>query len=246
LSALSNINTRTKIIAFLIVFSALYAALRPVPLGPMIGLSQTFSISDFLAPLYGIILGPYIGGLSIIIGTFLGMTVKAPVFFGLDFLTAFVNCVAIGFLMKRKWAPVVVLNIFLLLVFILNPLTTLFFGPVPFFWLHIVALVVLISPLGRNAGQWVETLKPKFLTAGLAILAFVGTMMQHLTGNILTEVVLGQIVRSIAPETFSTFIWPSAFVVYPWERLLLVILSVVVGVPLVRTLKKSILPFKKQ
>lgn len=246
MSDLSKISDRTKITAFLIVFSALYAALRPVPLGPMIGLSSTFSVSDFLAPLYGIILGPYIGGLSIIIGTFLGMTIKTPVFMGLDFLPAFVNTVAIGFLMKRKWAPIIVLNIILLLAFILNPLTTLFFGPVPFVWFHIVALLVLISPLGRRAGQWVETLKPKFLTAGLAILAFVGTMMQHLTGNILTEVVLGQIVGSIAPETFSTIIWPGAFLVYPLERTLLVILSVVVGVPLVRTLKKSLLPFQKQ
>jgi hypothetical protein len=211
----------------------------------MIGLSANFSISDFLAPLYGIILGPYLGGLSVIIGTFLGMTIKAPYFFGLDFLPAFVNCVAIGFLMKRKWAPVVVLNIFLLSAFILNPLTTLFIGPVPFFWLHIVALLVLISPLGLRAGRWVETLKPKFLTAGVAILAFVGTMMQHLTGNILTEVVHGQIVGDILPETFSTFIWPSAFLLYPWERLTLVILSVVIGVPLIRTLKKSVLPFQK-
>lgn len=245
MSDFSKTSNRTKITASLIVFSALYAALRPVPLGPMIGLSTTFSVSDFLAPLYGIILGPYVGGLSVIIGTFLGMTIKAPVFMGLDFLPAFVNTVAIGFLMKRKWAPVVVLNIVLLSAFILNPLTTLFIGPVPFFWLHIVAFLVLISPLGRKAGQWVETLKPKFLTAGLAILAFVGTMMQHLTGNILTEVVLGQIVGSIPSVTFSTVIWPGAFVLYPWERLTLVILSVVVGVPLVRTLKKSLLPFQK-
>ena len=246
MSDFSKISNRTKIIALLIVFSALYAALRPVPLGPMIGLSNSFSISDFLVPLYGIILGPYIGGLSVIIGTFLGMALgKAPYFLGLDFLPAFVNTVAIGFLMKRKWAPVIVLNIVLLLAFALNPLTTLFIGPVPFFWLHIVALAVLISPLGRKAGQWVETLKPKFLTAGVAILAFVGTMMQHLTGNILTEVVHGQILGDILPETFSTIIWPGAFLAYPVERTVLVILSVVIGVPLISTIKKSLLPFQQ-
>ncbi len=246
MSDFSKSSNRTKIIAFLIVFSALYAVLRPVPLGPMIGLSANFSVSDFLAPLYGIILGPYVGGLSIVIGTFLGMVMgKAPVFLGLDFLPALVNTVAIGFLVKRKWAPVVVLNVALLFVFILNPLTSLFIGPFPFVWLHIVALLVLISPFGRNAGQWVETLRPKFLTAGLAILAFVGTMMQHLTGNILTEVVFGQVLGSITPDTFSTFIWPGAFLLYPWERVTLVLLSVVVGVPLVRTLKKSLLPFQK-
>ena len=103
LSALSNINTRTKIIAAIAVFSALYAVLRPVPLGPMIGLGQHFSISDFLAPLYGIILGPYIGGFSIIIGTFIGMLGKPPVFMGFDFLPALINTLSIGFLIKRKW-----------------------------------------------------------------------------------------------------------------------------------------------
>ncbi len=246
MSDFSKTSNRTKTIAFLIVFSALYAMLRPVPMGPMIGLSKPFSVSDFLAPLFGIILGPYVGGLSIVIGTFLGMALgKTPVFMGLDFLPAFVNTVTIGFLIKRKWAPAVVLNIILLLAFILNPLTSLFIGPFPFVWLHIVALLVLISPLGRKAGQWIETLKPKFLTAGVAILAFVGTMMQHLMGNLLYEIVLGQIQHVYGPSEFATIIWPPAFVIYPWERLVLVILSVVVGVPLIKTLKKSVLPFQK-
>jgi hypothetical protein len=70
--------------------------------------------------------------------------------------------------------------------------------------------------------------------------------MQHLTGNILTEVVFGQILRSIEPWVFTNVIWPSAFVVYPIERTLLVVLSVVVGVPLIKTLKKSVLPFKPE
>lgn len=246
LTTTNKMSNRTKLTAFVVVFSALYAALRPVPLGPMIGLSATFSISDFLAPLYGVILGPYVGGLSIVIGTFLGMALgKAPIFLGLDFLPAFVNTVAIGLLMKRKRAYVIVLNIVLLLGFIINPLTTLFFYSIPFFWLHLIALVVLISPLGGKAAPWVETLKPKLLTAGLAIMAFVGTMMQHLTGNLLTEVVLGQILGTISPEVFSTIIWPSAFLLYPWERLTLVLLSVIVGVPLIRTLKRAVLPFQK-
>ena len=246
LSALGNINTRTKIIASIAIFSALYAVLRPIPLGPMIGLGDKFSVSDFLAPLFGIILGPYIGGLSIIMGTFLGMVLgKAPVFLGLDFLPALINTISLGFLIRRKWLPVVILNICLLVAFILDPFTSLFVGPLPFFWLHAIALLVLISPLGRNAGKWVETLDPKYLTSGIAILAFVGTMLQHLTGNLLTELVFGHILGSISLETFSTIIWPGAFVLYPWERLALVILSVVIGVPVIRTLKKSLFPFQK-
>jgi len=121
-----NTLSRTKTIATIAVFSALYAALRPVPLGPMIGLSTSFSVSDALVPLYGIILGPYVGGLSVVIGTFVGMALgKAPVFLGLDFLPGLVNAVALGFLVRRKWLPVVILNAGLIVAFVLEPMTSL-------------------------------------------------------------------------------------------------------------------------
>jgi hypothetical protein len=248
-----KIAITTKQIALIAIFSALYSVIRLIPMGPMIGLSTTFSVADCLAPVYGIVLGPFTGGASIIIGTFLAMAYGKPVIFlGLDFLPAFVNAVAIGFLMRKKWIPAIILNVALLAIFIANPLTTQFFNipigastiPVPFYWLHIVALVVLISPLGYKAGPWVKTLKPTHIIAGVAILAFIGTMMQHLTGNILTEVVSTQITGALKPETLSTIIWPAAFVLYPWERLTLVILAVIVGVPLVKALKTTMLPFE--
>jgi hypothetical protein len=243
----------TKQIALIAVFSALYSVIRLIPMGPMIGLSTTFSVADCLAPVYGIILGPFTGGASIIIGTFLSMAYGKPVIFmGLDFLPAFVNAVAIGFLMRKKWIPAIILNVALLAIFIANPLTTQFFSiplgasaiTVPFYWLHIVALAVLISPLGYKAGPWVKTLKPTFIIAGVAILAFIGTMMQHLTGNILTEIVSTQITGALSPQTLTTIIWPAAFLVYPWERLTLVILAVIVGVPLVKALKTTVFPFE--
>ena len=87
MSGLNNLNTKTKIIATIAVFSALYGVIRLVPLGPMIGLSAYFSVSDSLAPLYGLLLGPFTGGISIIIGTALGWLIGKPVIFlGLDFL----------------------------------------------------------------------------------------------------------------------------------------------------------------
>ncbi len=252
-SSLSGTSKKAKIIAFTAIFSALYAVMRLIPMGPMIGLSATFSISDCLAPVYGIILGPFTGGASVIIGTFLAIAMGKPIsFMGLDFLPALVNTVAIGLLMKKKWIPVIGLNFLLLAIFLANPLTSWFinipFGNTtisfPFFWMHVVALGLLISPLGFKAGSWVKTLKPVFITAGVAILAFVGTMMQHLTGNILSEVVRSQIFRLTEPSAFATVIWPSAFFLYPWERLTLVILATIIGVPLVRALKKSFFPFE--
>ncbi|MCW3996538.1 MAG: hypothetical protein NWE98_10395 [Candidatus Bathyarchaeota archaeon] len=248
----NKLNRNTVTVAAIAIFSALYAVLRLIPLGPMIGLSATFSVSDFLAPIYGIILGPLTGGVSVVIGTFIAIAMGKPiVFMGLDFLPAFVNTVAIGFLVRRKWMPALILNVALLAIFIANPLTVWSYDvsigswtrPIPFFWLHIVALFVLVSPLGYKAGPWVRSLKPELLTAGVATLAFVGTMMQHLTGNILTEVVRTQIFHLTNPDAFATLIWPAAFVLYPWERLTLVVLATIVGVPLIKALKSTILPF---
>jgi len=248
-----KLTITTKQIALIAIFSALYSVIRQIPMGPMIGLSTTFSVSDCLAPIYGIVLGPYTGGTSVLIGTFLAMALGKPVsFMGLDFLPAFVNAVAIGFLMRKKWGPAIILNLTLLAIFIANPLTVWFYNvslgslkiAVPFFWLHIVALVVLISPLGYKAGPWVKSLKPVFMAVGIAILAFIGTMMQHLTGNILTELIRVQITGIMTPETLSTIVWPTAFILYPWERLTLVILAVIVGVPLVKALKTTMFPFE--
>ncbi len=233
-------------IATIAVFSALYSVLRILPTMPMIGAQgASFSISDVLAPLYGILLGPYIGGAAVIIGTFLGMVMGKPVvFLGLDFLPAFINVVALGFLVKRKWWPVIMLNIALLFAFSVYPLTSLLINvggiSIPFAWMHIAAFIVLLSPLGRRAGNWVESLKPTLLAAGIAILAFIGTMMQHLMGNILFETILAQPIGYIETAAYPT-IWSTIFFLYPFERLALIILAVVVGVPLTRVLKKSLL-----
>jgi hypothetical protein len=239
----------TKQIALIAVFAAIYASLRIVPTIPMIGVAGAyFSLADILAPLYGIILGPYVGGASVLIGTFTAMTAKAPVFLGLDFLPGFVNAVALGFLVRRKWVPVIALNVFLLAIFVANPLTSTFISVpigtssllVPFMWLHIVALILLISPLGLKATQWVQTLTSGKTVAGFAILAFIGTMMQHLMGNILYENIFVYVNHFMTPESLALN-WQVVFYLYPWERLILVVLAVVVGIPLIRALQKTAL-----
>ena len=309
MSNLTSLNRNTKAIALIAIFAALYAALRIIPTVPMVGTGATFHLSDILAPLFGILLGPYVGGVSIIIGTFaaIGLGTPAP-FFGLDFLPALVVAVSLGFLVKGKWLPVVLLNILLLVGYAVNPLTVNFivtpWGVVPYLWMHVAAFLVLLSPLGRKAGKWLKedtdtkVRKPtqKYvvtLAAGLAgliigailllqalttseaytlaasisgaiviigssavvifkariakitisfaVLAFIGTMMQHLMGGILYETILGQLTGSIKPEAFVAT-WNFVFYIYPLERLALIIGAVLVGVPVTRALRRFISP----
>jgi hypothetical protein len=245
-----NLNSKltTKYIALIAIFSALYAILRLIPLGPMIGLSSSFSLSDALAPLLGIILGPFAGGISVIIGTFTAAALGKPLpFLGLDFLPAFVNCVAVGLLIKRKWIPVVGLYAVLLGIFLVSPYSLVLVQvgsyAVPFIWLHIVALAVLISPLSFKAIANIKKFKIVYLAFSVAVLAFIGTMLQHLTGNLIYQLTWGQPIGGLNAAAFQGY-WNLIFYAYPVERTIMVLITVLIGVPLIRVLKKSVLPFE--
>jgi hypothetical protein len=235
-------SRRTKQTAMLVMFTALYIVLRFVPFSMLIGTTGGFlSVSDFLAPIYGILLGPYLGGLSVLFGSFaaIGMG-RTMSFYGLDFLPDFMAAISTGFLYQHKqstWAVVVALNAALLIIFFLNPLTSVFVFSVPFAWMHIAAFVVLLTPLSFMAAKWLQTVDYRKIAFGVAIFAFIGTMIQHLTGNILFEVVLGQVTTSI-PAVAYPGIWTSVFFVYPVERLILIISAVLVGTPLVYIFNK--------
>lgn len=243
-------------LALLSIFSVLYTILRIIPTFPMIGATGTFSASDVVAPLYGLLLGPYIGGGSIILGTFLSIVFGRPsIFFGLDFLPALVGAVTLGLMVKQKFNTVNLIFILLLFIFLINPLTLLFvnlpYGFVaPFNWLHILALSILISPLSKKALKWITNTEHKYLPQGLLIFCFIGTMMQHLTGAILFESIFGYILGNITPDAWPS-VWTTIFYLYPIERIIIVILSTIIGSALITTLginieySKSFLQRKK-
>jgi uncharacterized membrane protein len=238
---------KTKLIATVSIFTALYAILRIIPTVPMIGASgASFSLSDIVAPLYGLILGPYIGGLSVIIGSLIAFFGKPPVFMGLDFLPATVAAFSAGLLVKRKWIYAIGLNVVLLAAFLIHPNTSVFVDysigsttfTFPFAWLHIIAFIVLISPLGRKVAQWIKTNNTTRITIAVAILFFVGTMMQHLMGNLLYETIMAQPIGHI-PVTSYPANWLFVFPLYPIERSVLVVFGTIIGTSLVKVLKNT-------
>ena len=102
MSNLKSLNRNTKTIALIAIFAALYAALRIIPTVPMIGTGATFHLSDILAPLYGILLGPYVGGISIIIGTFAAIGLgNACTLLRIGFPPSFRSCSIFRFSCKR-------------------------------------------------------------------------------------------------------------------------------------------------
>ncbi len=235
---------RTTKLALISLFAVLYTVLRLVPTFPMVGVLGTFSASDTLAPIYGVLLGPYVGGGSIIIGTFLAIAFGKPAtFLGLDFLPATVAAVSLGFMVQRRFRPVIAIFIVLLGLFLVHPFTLRFVTlpngvPVPFNWLHLVALVILVSPLSRRAVDWITSVSPKRLPLGLAVLSFIGTMMQHVTGGFLFESVLGLVLNTIKANAWPA-LWTTIFYAYPFERLIVTVVAALIGSALITTLRSS-------
>ncbi len=235
-------ESKNRRLALLSLFAVIYTVLRLVPTFPMVGVTATFAASDVIAPLYGLILGPYIGGGSIILGTFLAAVFGRPmVFLGLDFLPATVGAVSLGFLVRRRFHNITAVFIVLLALFLINPLTLPLVGLpngvlVPFNWLHFVTFVILVSPLSRRAVDWVVSPSHRYLAQGLAVLCFIGTMMQHLTGGLLFESVFGLLLGAIALEAWPG-VWTAVFYLYPLERIVITIIATLVGSALITTLR---------
>jgi hypothetical protein len=71
---------------------------------------------------------------------------------------------------------------------------------------------------------------------GFAVLAFIGTMAQHLMGALLFELSLG-VVGGMSPAAFAG-IWRIIFFVYPIERLVIVTFSTILAVAIFRSFQR--------
>src|SRR5437899_10628956 len=111
----------------------------------------------------------------------------------------------------------------ILSLFVINPNTEIFVGtslpnlpppfpwlrlpspPVPYLWLHLVALGVLVSPLTRNLRASFVFGARRDLAKAVFVVAFIGTMIEHVTGGILFASIVG---------SGALRFWPLIFLVY--------------------------------
>ena len=242
MSLIENIDVRSKQISIVASFAVIYAIMRIVPSFPVVGApGASFSMADILVPIYAIIFGPYIASAAIFLGTFLGIVFGKPIIFlGWDFLPATMGALFIGMIIQGKKFIAIGLFIFVLLIFNLLPYTETIIPindqiAIPYNWFHIVAILVLISPVTIISMKWIEDNSNKAIF-GLFILAIIGTLFQHIVGGIVFVTTLGIYLESINPEAFPG-IWKTIFFVYPIERLAIAAISAIVATPILRSIK---------
>src|SRR5947208_15926382 len=122
-------------------------------------------------------------------------------------------------------------------LFYINPYTSIFVGsallspPISYLWMHLAAVIVLVSPRSKNLALRIGSHRYANLVRPVAVLAFTGTMLEHLTGGILFATVVGKGALKF---------WSVIFVVYPIERTILVIGATLIGAALLSLLRPTV------
>jgi len=231
-----GVVTKSRQITLAAVFSAVYFVLRVIPTFQMVGVSAYFTAGDFLLTTIALVAGLWSGSLAVVVGTLTSYAVKPPVFFGLDFLPALANVSVASFLISGRRKSAVGLYVVILAAFLVSPYSLLFgYGGIPYVWLHLIALAVLLSPISGRIVLWVNRWDYRGVIA-VAALAFIGTMAQHLVGGILYEFSVG-FVGGVTPQHLMD-LWRVIFWLYPTERVVLIVISTLIAVPVYRSYKR--------
>jgi len=177
------------------------------------------------------------------LGTFLGFVFgKPPIFLGWDFLPAASATLFVGLMMRNKRMISAVLFLIALIIFLSLPYTEILISlneqvQIPFNWMHIIALLLIISPIGKSAIRSISNNTSSFIV-GFFIIAITSTLFQHIIGGIMFQTTLGIYLGAIEADAFPR-IWQVIFYVYPIERIAIAILATIVGVPVIKSLKRS-------
>jgi len=233
--------TKSRKIALAAVFAAVYFVLRsfpnPIPfLFQMIGISGRFTAGDFLLTTIVLVAGLWGGVLSVLVGTVLAYPASGTLFLGLDFLPGVMNILVTGLVLQNRRRIAQGVYVTVLIAYLLSPYSLLFgYGYIPYTWLHILGLAILFSPIMARVRTWMMHNDSRQLAA-IAALAFVGTMAQHLTGGLLYEFTVG-LVQGNSTE-FLRKSWQIIFWLYPAERLIIVLISTLISVGLLRSIRR--------
>lgn len=221
----------SKGIALVAIFASLQAVLSSLPYTIPVGVpGGQITLGVIGASLIGIIVGPILGGLAVLIGSLIGIFINPPgaIFGALSVLPPTLGALGAGFMMIKKGYIPGTIILASILLFYSHPFgrEVLFF---PF--LHIAAMIIAFVFSTRMAIWSSQPLDMKKLSLGVPLAAFVGTLTDHMFGSGLAIWYFNPV---LTPE-----IWSSIFFVYPVERFVVVLLTSIIAVPLYYSLKKA-------
>jgi predicted membrane protein len=221
----------TKDVALASTFTALYVVFGFLKISPIIGLpGQAITAAAIMAPLIGIILGPYVGTLSAFLGGVIGF------FFGsfsqLSLASGVVAALCSGMVHRgrRVFTVLVYLSLFLLLAFYPSV------GPIWLFpiyvWFQVIGFIILVSPLQTIATKYLNPDNSSRLLFAFFVTSLVSTLAGQIAGTLTLEIIHLSNVDYLAT-------WIGTTLLYPVERTIIALGAALVGVSLYKILKST-------
>ena len=234
-----NVKLVAKNIALIAVFAPWYTIFTFWSLFPVIGSPGKFiTMAVITAPLIGIVLGPYLSVLSVVVGGIIGLSVGqiGGPFGPLSFVPHAAATFCSGMLYNGKRMTCAVAYAILLIILTLYPAV----GPAwlyPYFiWMQIVGLFILVSPLQSKAMDQIHGYTNSMeLTFGVGLTSLTATLFGHIVGTIMFEAIYWPTLISSVDAWKST--WQLLAWVYPLERVMITIAAALIGTALIKALK---------
>lgn len=219
----------TKHVAFVGVFAALHATLYFMSLD----LWRNWAV--YLEPIEGIVLGPWAGFSAALIGSVVARAIKPVDVWMFGIVAEPLGVLAAGFLAKGRWRPTIAIYAVMLTAYFVHPIGR---------WLPLWAIMdillafALIYPVAKMSRDLFED-SAKRLSISLVLISFIGTVTDALARVFL-----------LVPAGLYRFFGWSPEVVYSVfvmgavdsyiEDALVIMVSLVVGVPLLLALRKNL------
>jgi uncharacterized membrane protein len=241
----------TKNIALIAIFAALYYAASLIsPFIPAVGIPEiTIKLEALLASIFGLLMGPYLGFLTALLGAFVTWVLppSGGISYGLPFLLSPpLNALVVGFIFYKKWKYAFVVLASLIAVFWLlppsQPLSEFWYVSLLTTWDKIIALA-LIFPVVKLAKFKSMKLQPLFYF----LLAFIGNQADNMWGaDIFAVPVVYEGIFGINSVETVRLLFTVSPLIYPAIRIIQALIAMVIAVPLIKALESNaIVPLKE-
>lgn len=236
---------RARDVSLISILAAIYVIISALPGIPIIGGKGKIDLAASIAPLFGIMLGPWKGLLAALIGVFLAWLLPpgSPSFHALLFLPAPVLSSLVAGLMssRRMKVPGWMIASCILGVLVIGWYITWVGQKAPLYPIpHIIALI-LVLVLGKWSSQVLELGGGKEVSIikrsiAIPLVSYCGLMTDHMYGN-LTFIAFAELFMPLKYIPGLPTIFMMVLPISVTERLFMTAIVSLIGIPLLKALQ---------
>ncbi|MDH5481504.1 MAG: hypothetical protein OEY22_01295 [Candidatus Bathyarchaeota archaeon] len=224
-----------KTVSVTVCFAALYAVFGFLPISKIIGLNGYITAATIMAPIIGVLLGPYIGAVSVVLGGVIGFfvaTISTP-----SLVSGVIATLCAGMLCNGKRSLCAFVYFSMLFLFGFYP----FVGPIwlylPLVWFQIAVFLILISPIQSMATRRLNSNSDSKILSAFFVTSLTSTLAGQIAGSLTFEVISWPIFMADV-NTWRSY-WHVLTFVYPIERTIIALCAALIGISLHKALQSA-------